>query len=195
MSLIESFGPSQFADLPAQSGFSDVPRSLPAPIDAVADLRRRLATLTPAQRRMLNHIQKGQSNKQIAYELNISETTVKAHVSALLIKLGASSRTQIVVKLGRLGLLPVSSQPTGDHCGTQAQSSADLLTAGMTLLTRRQRRVLQMICEGKLNKQIAGELNVGETTVKAHVTAVLRRLGLHSRTQVAAAMWAASCAR
>jgi DNA-binding NarL/FixJ family response regulator len=42
---------------------------------------------------------------------------------------------------------------------------------------------LQLICEGKLNKQIAYELNIAETTVKAHVTAIMRKLGVLSRTQ------------
>ena len=40
-----------------------------------------------------------------------------------------------------------------------------------------------MLNEGKLNKQIAYELNVGETTVKAHVSAILRKLQVYSRTQ------------
>ncbi len=43
-------------------------------------------------------------NKQIAYELGVSEATVKAHVSAVLLKLGVDSRTQAVIALGRLGL-------------------------------------------------------------------------------------------
>jgi DNA-binding NarL/FixJ family response regulator len=50
-------------------------------------------------------------------------------------------------------------------------------------LTRQQARILQLICEGKLNKQIAYELNIAETTVKAHVTAIMRKLGVLSRTQ------------
>ena len=39
--------------------------------------------------------------------------------------------------------------------------------------------------EGKLNKQIAYELGIGETTVKAHVSAILHKLGVYSRTQAA----------
>ncbi|MCB2114760.1 MAG: response regulator transcription factor [Rhodobacteraceae bacterium] len=51
------------------------------------------------------------------------------------------------------------------------------------LLTRQQARILQLICEGKLNKQIAYDLSIAETTVKAHVTAIMRKLGVYSRTQ------------
>lgn len=50
-------------------------------------------------------------------------------------------------------------------------------------LTPQQFRVLSMLTEGLLNKQIAYELDVSEATIKAHVTAILRKLGVHSRTQ------------
>lgn len=50
-------------------------------------------------------------------------------------------------------------------------------------LTPQQGRILQSICEGKLNKQIAYDLSIAEATVKAHVTAILRKLGVQSRTQ------------
>lgn len=50
-------------------------------------------------------------------------------------------------------------------------------------LTRQQARILQLICEGQMNKQIAFELSIAETTVKAHVTAIMRKLGVQSRTQ------------
>lgn len=55
--------------------------------------------------------------------------------------------------------------------------------ARLSQLTRQQARILQLICEGKLNKQIAYELSIAETTVKAHVTAIMRKLGVQSRTQ------------
>lgn len=50
-------------------------------------------------------------------------------------------------------------------------------------LTPQQARILSLVCEGYLNKQIAYELSITETTVKAHVTAILRKLGAQSRTQ------------
>ncbi|MBM7066401.1 response regulator transcription factor [Actibacterium sp. 188UL27-1] len=53
----------------------------------------------------------------------------------------------------------------------------------LSTLTNQQARILQLICEGKLNKQIAYDLSIAETTVKAHVTAIMRKLGVHSRTQ------------
>ncbi|AKO97440.1 response regulator transcription factor [Marinovum sp. SP66] len=53
----------------------------------------------------------------------------------------------------------------------------------LSTLTNQQSRILQLICEGKLNKQIAYDLSIAETTVKAHVTAIMRKLGVQSRTQ------------
>ena len=53
----------------------------------------------------------------------------------------------------------------------------------LSQLTQQQARILQYVCEGKLNKQIAYELDIAETTVKAHLTAILRKLNVQSRTQ------------
>ncbi len=50
-------------------------------------------------------------------------------------------------------------------------------------LTPQQARILELVCEGRLNKQIAYELDIAETTVKAHLTAILRKLRVQSRTQ------------
>ena len=55
--------------------------------------------------------------------------------------------------------------------------------ARLALLTRQQARILELICEGKLNKQIAYELAIADATVKAHVTALMRKLGVQTRTQ------------
>ena len=52
-------------------------------------------------------------------------------------------------------------------------------------LTPQQFRVLTMVCDGLLNKQIAYELNIAETTVKAHVSAILTKLNVHNRIQAA----------
>ncbi len=67
-----------------------------------AALIRRLATLTPQQVRVLMMLSGGLLNKQIAYELAVSEATVKAHVSAILQKLGVDSRTQAVIAAGKI---------------------------------------------------------------------------------------------
>ena len=67
-------------------------------------LLARLATLTPQQVRVLMMLSEGLLNKQIAYELGVSEATVKAHVSAILQKLGVDSRTQAVIAASRIEL-------------------------------------------------------------------------------------------
>lgn len=67
-----------------------------------ADLVARLATLTPQQVRVLMMLSEGLLNKQIAYKLSVSEATIKAHVSAILQKLGVDSRTQAVIAVNKI---------------------------------------------------------------------------------------------
>lgn len=67
------------------------------------DLASRLSSLTPQQVRVLMMLGEGLLNKQIAYKLNVSEATIKAHVSAILQKLGVDSRTQAVIAIGKIG--------------------------------------------------------------------------------------------
>jgi DNA-binding NarL/FixJ family response regulator len=67
-----------------------------------ADLVSRLSKLTPQQLRVLRMLQQGLLNKQIAYELQVGETTVKAHVSEILRKLNVYSRTQAVIEVSKL---------------------------------------------------------------------------------------------
>jgi DNA-binding NarL/FixJ family response regulator len=67
-----------------------------------AELMARMATLTPQQVRVLMMLSEGLLNKQIAYQLSVSEATVKAHVSAILQKLGVESRTQAVIAAAKM---------------------------------------------------------------------------------------------
>jgi DNA-binding NarL/FixJ family response regulator len=69
-----------------------------------ADLLARLTSLTPQQVRVLMMLSEGLLNKQIAYELGVSEATIKAHVSAILQKLGVESRTQAVIAASKIEL-------------------------------------------------------------------------------------------
>ncbi|WP_417701273.1 response regulator transcription factor ErdR [Pseudomonas sp.] len=69
--------------------------------------------------------------------------------------------------------------------GAPVSAEAKAASAGLASLTPQQFRVLTMVCEGLLNKQIAYELSVSEATVKAHVTAIFRKLGVRTRTQAA----------
>ncbi|MGH6790471.1 MAG: response regulator transcription factor [Pseudolabrys sp.] len=65
-------------------------------------LMARMATLTPQQVRVLMMLSEGLLNKQIAFRLGVSEATVKAHVSAILQKLGVESRTQAVIAAAKI---------------------------------------------------------------------------------------------
>ncbi|TCS39928.1 response regulator [Reinekea marinisedimentorum] len=66
-------------------------------VDNDIDAMKKLASLTPQQQNVLSLISRGYLNKQIAYELNIKETTVKTHVSEIFRKLGIFNRTQAAI--------------------------------------------------------------------------------------------------
>ena len=83
--------------------------------DAERDIARRVSELTPQQFRVLQMLGDGLLNKQIAYELGVSEATIKAHMTAILRKLGASNRTQAVLLAGKLALDPDSVVPPDEE--------------------------------------------------------------------------------
>jgi DNA-binding NarL/FixJ family response regulator len=79
--------------------------------DEDLEVARRIADLTPQQFRVLGALCSGQLNKQIAYDLDVSEATVKAHVTAILRKLHVATRTQAVLAAGRLATDRASFKP------------------------------------------------------------------------------------
>jgi DNA-binding NarL/FixJ family response regulator len=110
------------------------------------------------------------------------------------------------VDLGAAGFIPKSSpiDTISEAIGTVLEGEIWLPEAALALddaqlsedkelarkvasLTPQQFRVLDMLADGLLNKQIAAELDVSEATIKAHVTAIFRKLGVRSRTQAAVA--------
>ena len=81
---------------------------------------------------------------------------------------------------------PALAQEAAPKSGGSGADSA--VVARVRELTPAQFGVLKLICEGKLNKQIAHELSIGESTVKSHITSILKKLGVHSRTQAVLVM-------
>ncbi|SDB82307.1 response regulator [Acinetobacter boissieri] len=110
---------------------------------------------------------------------------------------------------GAMGYIPKSANPDLISEAIQAVSEGDLwlppnlphhnhvevctadetaLAARIQSLTPQQFRVLMMVAEGLLNKQIAYDLDVSEATIKAHVTAIFRKLNVQNRTQAVLAI-------
>jgi DNA-binding NarL/FixJ family response regulator len=87
------------------------PPAVPIPTGNKGDLAQRLKTLTPKQFNVLKMLRQGLLNKQIAHELQIEETTVKAHVSEILRKLNVSSRTQAVIEAQKIDFDTVLVDP------------------------------------------------------------------------------------
>ena len=83
---------------------ASVDLSMPGVGDEESGVASALSELTPQQFRVATMITQGLLNKQIAYELNVTEATIKAHVTEIFRKLGVHSRTQAAMKLGQLDL-------------------------------------------------------------------------------------------
>ena len=82
----------------------DLPRSAAIEVRPSEESRilRRLRDLTPQQLAVLELVREGRQNKAIAHELKLAETTVKAHMSEVLRKLGVASRTQAVIEVAKV---------------------------------------------------------------------------------------------
>jgi DNA-binding NarL/FixJ family response regulator len=75
-----------------------------APAGDIENIRREVAGLTPTQLKVLLAVLDGQLNKQIAFQLGITESTVKAHMTAIMRKLDVRNRTQAALVARSLGL-------------------------------------------------------------------------------------------
>lgn len=80
-------------------GIPFFPQGLTAPTASQNDMSDKLASLTPQQYKVLGMLADGLLNKQIAYELDVSVATIKAHMTAIFRKLGVNNRTQAVIML------------------------------------------------------------------------------------------------
>ena len=102
-----------------------------------------------------------------------------------------SSSTDVLIKVlqqvlkGNAAVEPNASAVSARNGtnGSGGSPSSHETTPDATLLTLRQLQVLSRVCQGKTNKQIASELGLSEKTVKAHVTAIFKILGVVNRTQ------------
>jgi DNA-binding NarL/FixJ family response regulator len=85
-----------------------LPESMPSNVaemdEAFSQLVKQVSSLTPAQYKVLCLLRDGLLNKQIGYELDIAEATVKAHITAVFKKLGINNRTQAVLIASQLQL-------------------------------------------------------------------------------------------
>lgn len=116
-------------------------------------------------------------------EPQIMRAAIKAGASGFVPKHSSRDVFQTAFQTIAMGGIHV---PDGVDLGTDQQfpsSEYETAVERMTQLTRQQMNILELICEGKLNKQIAYDLSIAEATVKAHVTAIMRKLGVQSRTQ------------
>ena len=98
--LADAIGEVMSGSIALPAGYQP-PASDSTAVQAV-EMARRFASLTPQQQRVLQMLRLGKLNKQIAHELDVGETTVKAHVSEILRKLHVASRTQAVIEMSKI---------------------------------------------------------------------------------------------
>lgn len=82
-------------------------RFLPPPVSRTLSSRMPNSEISARERGVLNLLVRGRSNKEIAVELGIAESTVKCHVSVILMRLNVTDRTQAVVTALQRGLAPL----------------------------------------------------------------------------------------
>lgn len=82
---------------------------------------------------------------------------------------------------GQIYLPPDIIRKSGDQGGRGSEAGPRVDPELVSTFTRRQLLVFEHMAKGQSNKEIAWELSIAETTVKAHVSAILRKLGVHSR--------------
>ena len=102
--------------------------------------------------------------------------------------MGCGAAGFIPKSLSRDGMRAALATVLSGEISTPQEGPLDVVPdrhAAVAALSSQQRRVLEMISAGKANKIIAYELSISESTVKAHVTAILRKLNLRSRIQAA----------
>tara|TARA_B100002052_G_scaffold296532_2_gene325182 strand:+ start:673 stop:1368 length:696 start_codon:yes stop_codon:yes gene_type:complete len=133
------------------------------------------------------------------YSSLVHARSVASHLPVIVVSAHEdASVAQASVEHGAAGFIPKSASlevmaeaietvldgGTWVPAGTQdAQAAKDDFTEKLATLTPQQQRVLMMLTDGLLNKQIAIDLDISEATVKAHITAILRKLEVHTRTQ------------
>ncbi|WP_281559768.1 response regulator transcription factor [Thalassomonas sp. RHCl1] len=86
------------------SGELWTPQGFKSPAAEHCDIAVRVASLTQQQHKILMMFAQGLQNKQIAYDLDVTEATIKAHATAIFKKLNVRNRTQAVIAIGQLDL-------------------------------------------------------------------------------------------
>ncbi len=122
------------------------------------------------------------------------------HPQLAVVVVSASEDPEIICnikEMGAMGFIPKSYKPQDMSAalslvleGSTAfpnieAAQANGITRKLKLLTPQQLRVLQLVAQGDLNKQIAYALNIKETTVKTHISDIFKKLEINNRTQAA----------
>lgn len=126
--------------------------------------------LTWRQLEALEYLKQGYRNDEIADFMELTSGTVRNLLSSCYESLGVTSRTAAVEKAIALGML-------------QPYSPRETAALPSVYLTKSELRVLRLVKEGRTNKDIAEELELGVGTVRNYVSSVIRKLEVRNRTE------------
>jgi DNA-binding NarL/FixJ family response regulator len=141
------------------------------------------AKLTCRELDVLRLLTEGLSNRLIARSLDISEKTVKNHLSSIYLKIGATDRTQAALYARHAGLTDLWEAAPSTPASAPVPEN-DSPPAGPAL-TAREWGVLRLLARGLSNRLIARSLDISEKTVKNHLSSIYLKIGAAHRTQAA----------
>jgi DNA-binding NarL/FixJ family response regulator len=138
------------------------------------------AKLTYRESDVLRLLALGLSNRLIARKLDISEKTVKNHLSSIYFKIGATHRTEAALYARDVDLAGF-----GEAAPSVPASALLPERDAPAALTARERGVLRLLAQGSSNRIIARKLDISEKTVKNHLSSIYFKIGATHRTQAA----------
>lgn len=143
--------------------------------------------LTGRELDVLGLLAGGLSNRLIARRLDISEKTVKNHLSSIYLKIGATDRTQAALYAQHAGLAdPGKAAPLTSVSAPACEPGPEEGSSPTgPALTTRERSVLRLLSRGLSNRVIARRLDISEKTVKNHLSSIYLKIGAAHRTQAA----------
>jgi DNA-binding NarL/FixJ family response regulator len=114
----------------------------------------------------------------------MADEALRAGARGVVLKSDADSELVAAVRALRAHKPYLTPQATEFVLDRYLKKSTPENISSFVLLTSREREVIQLVCEGKSNKEVAGSLGVGVKTVEAHRSSVMHKLRLHSVSEL-----------
>jgi DNA-binding NarL/FixJ family response regulator len=145
--------------------------------------------LSPRESTVARHVASGDAHKVIALTYSLSIQAVSTYLKRAKAKLGVHSQAELVRALSATTPAPHLTQEPPEVC---APARTPGIARPADVLTPAQSHVLEGLLHGERHSEIAASLGITKRTVAAHVSAILHRIGVSSRGELIAALFAVS---